>query len=231
MEKQRKQAKRRSKRTAKTHKAAEQEKPARVSPNRGKKFPAEILTGSEVKGLIRHCSSRCPSGIRNIALLSVMYGTGLRVSEALALYPKDVDADAHSIRVLHGKGNKARTVGIDDGTLAKLQRWIDHRKDLKINGRHTLFCTLAGKVLSADYMRQLLPRLAAKAGIEKRVHPHILRHTHASQLSAEGVSVGVISRQLGHSSIATTARYLDHISPQEVIDAIKKRNPWTREAG
>jgi integrase len=66
-------------------------------------------------------------------------------------------------------------------------------------------------------------RLAARAGIDKRVHAHGLRHTHAAQLRAEGVDIAIISRQLGHASITTTARYLDHIAPTAVIEAMRHR--------
>ncbi len=79
------------------------------------------------------------------------------------------------------------------------------------------------------YVRVLLPRLARKADIEKRVHAHGLRHTHAAQLRAEGVDIGIISKQLGHRSIATTARYLDHIAPQQVIETIRQRT-WHAQA-
>ena len=72
----------------------------------------------------------------------------------------------------------------------------------------------------------MLKRLAARAGIDKRVHAHGLRHTHAAQLRAEGIDIAIISRQLGHASISTTARYLDHIAPTAVIDAIRNRT-WT----
>ncbi len=72
-------------------------------------------------------------------------------------------------------------------------------------------------------------RQARRAGIDKRVHAHGLRHTHAAQLRAEGVDIGIISKQLGHRSIATTARYLDHIAPQQVIDTIRQRT-WQPQA-
>ena len=99
------------------------------------------------------------------------------------------------------------------------------RSQRGINGRNKpLFCTLDGEVLDASYVRRMLKRMAARAGIEKRVHPHGLRHTGASELLSEGVDVGVISKQLGHKSIATTARYLDHISPQRVIDTMRQRS-------
>ncbi len=96
----------------------------------------------------------------------------------------------------------------------------------RLNGRRRFICTLKGRPVQTAYVRGLLPRLAARAGIEKRVHPHGLRHTHAAELMREGVPVNVISRQLGHSSIATTARYLDHIQPQEVIEAMQRRE-WS----
>ncbi len=80
--------------------------------------------------------------------------------------------------------------------------------------------------MTEAYVRVFLRRLARKAGIEKRVHPHGFRHTHAAELRSEGVDVGIISKQLGHRSIATTARYLDHIAPQDVIEAMNAR-AWT----
>jgi integrase len=69
----------------------------------------------------------------------------------------------------------------------------------------------------------MLPRLARLAGIAKRVHAHGLRHTHAAELRAEGIDIGIISKQLGHTSIATTIRYLDHIAPRAVVEAVAGR--------
>ena len=93
----------------------------------------------------------------------------------------------------------------------------------RLNGHHPLFPTLSGSRIQTQYIRALLPRLGRKAGILKRVHAHGLRHSFAAGLMAEGVSVGVISKALGHSSIATTALYLDHIQPQQVIDTLRAR--------
>ena len=69
----------------------------------------------------------------------------------------------------------------------------------------------------------MLPRLGRRAGIEKRVHAHGLRHTHAAEMRSEGLDIGIISKQLGHRSIATTARYLDHIAPYAVVEAVRRR--------
>jgi len=77
--------------------------------------------------------------------------------------------------------------------------------------------------LKPSYVRTALPRLAAKAGIEKRVHAHALRHTLAFELMMEGVPVPIIQRQLGHASLATTQRYLDHIAPKDVIEVMQGR--------
>ena len=100
---------------------------------------------------------------------------------------------------------------------------LDRRAELRINGRRRLFCTLDGKPIDSSYIGHLLPRPASKAGIEKRVHPHALRHTHAAELACEGVPINVIQRQLGHSSAATTSRYLAHIAPVEVIETMRQR--------
>ena len=196
------------------------------------KLPPEILTGTEVRLLLDACSRRCPTGIRNRALIAVLYRTGLRISEALALRRSDVDGDAGTVRVLHGKGDKARTVGLDPGGFGLLDLWLVRRSRLYFhaNGHTPLFCTLKGGPINSSYIRRLLPRLAAKTGIAKRVHAHGLRHTHAAELAAENVPVNVIQRQLGHSSLTTTSEYLNHVAPQDVISAMQGR-VWHQLAG
>lgn len=201
-------------------------RPAAAPSNRGKKFPVEILTSSEIGALIAQCSSRAPTGIRNRALIACLYRGGLRISEALALKPKDVDHRAGTVTVLHGKGDRRRVVGMDPAAFSLLQRWIDKRTELGIPARSFVFCTLRGQAIRDNYVRTLLPRLAAKAGVEKRVHPHGLRHTHAAELAAEGVPVTVIQQQLGHGTLSMTERYLRHIAPQERIKAMQARQ-WT----
>ena len=194
-----------------------------MATDKGKSFPAEILAPDEVRSLIQAASSRAPTGIRNRALIVMLYRGGLRISEALDLRLKDIDRQAGTVRVLHGKGDRARTVGLDPEAFAVVERWIDSRSARRINGRAPLFCTLQGKPLDTAYVRALLPRLAKRAGIEKRVHAHGLRHTHAAELAREGFPINLIQAQLGHSSLATTSRYLAHIAPQQLVDAIQQR--------
>jgi integrase/recombinase XerD len=193
----------------------------------GHKQPVEILTRSEVAALMRQCSVRAPTGLRNRALITVMYRAGLRLDEALALKPADIDVQQGSIRVLHGKGDKSRTVSLDDGGTAIVQQWMTRRSALGFrNG--LLFCTLDGKPVQDVYVRNLMKRLARKAGIEKRVHPHGLRHAHAAELAMEGWPMNLIQQQLGHSSLLTTDVYLRHISPAELI-ALGKSRKWNPE--
>jgi integrase/recombinase XerD len=192
----------------------------RPAPNAGRKYPAEVLTAAEVAALIGGCSPKAPTGIRNRAMLWLLYRSGLRVSEIVALRAGDVDFKAHTVRVLHGKGDKATTRGFHPSADDALARWIDTRRQRGIrNG--TLFCTLDGGPLHPQYVRNLLHRLGARAGIEKRVHPHGLRHTYAVELEKAGVPVSQISKLLGHSSIAVTSRYLDHLSNAQAISALE----------
>lgn len=194
--------------------------------------PADVPTDEEVRALIAACSPRAPTGARNRALIAVLWRCGLRIAEAVGddgkggLRVADVDLDAGTLRVRHGKGDKARTVGLDTTTAALLARWIDKRKAQGLTGRHALFCTLAGEPLDQSYVRHLLRRLAAKAGVERRIHPHGLRHAYAAGLAREGTPMNVIRDALGHSSLAVTDRYLRDVAPVHVIDTMRARE-WS----
>ena len=121
--------------------------------NKGRKLPAEPLTQDEVKALLKACSNRAPTGIRNRALIVLFYRAGLRAKEALSLMPKDCDTKLGTIRVLHGKGDRSRLVGLDPEACAVLQRWLDRRTALGVNGRHPVFCTLKGRPMQSAYTR------------------------------------------------------------------------------
>lgn len=193
-------------------------------PNKGRKFPPEVLTSEEVFALMRACG-KGPAGLRNRALIAVGARAGLRCAEALDLYPKDVDLDRGAIRVLHGKGDKARIVALDPGACAIVTQWVQARKKLGLNGSHPLFCVISeptrGKRLHDAYVRGLMKKLAVKAGIEKRVHFHGLRHSYAAYLAEKSVPVHYIRRMMGHTSIAITERYMDHINPAIVVAFVR----------
>jgi site-specific recombinase XerD len=188
--------------------------------NKGRKLPPELLTPEEVRALLSACSPTAPTGIRNRALLVALYRAGLRLEEALALTPGDVDAEAGLLHVA------TRLAGIDAGALAVVDEWIATRAALRLPEGGPLFCTLSGRALQPAYVRQLLPRLALKAGVAKRVHASGLRYTHAAELAAEGLPVELISAQLGHESLASTGRYLRRIPPKDRIGALQRRR-WS----
>jgi site-specific recombinase XerD len=206
------------------------QRPGEAPPNKGRRYPAEPLTPAEVAALIGQCSHRAPTGIRNRALLTLLYRSGLRVSEVLAARPVDVDVARHSIRLAETKSGQPQTRGFHPSADDALARWLDTRKAIGIGRRRAgrggadvggrLFCTLDGGPLSDDYVRGLMRRLAAKAGITKRVHPHGLRHTFAVELEAAGTHITVISALLGHSSVAVTARYLNHLTNHQAVTAL-----------
>ncbi|MDF1597045.1 MAG: tyrosine-type recombinase/integrase [Acidimicrobiia bacterium] len=198
----------------------------RIPANKGKRYPTEVLTPDEVRALIRACPDDTPVGLRNRALIALFYRTGLQCAEALALRQKDIDRVIGSVTVLSGKGGRRRTVGIDPGAFKVIDEWLDTRRELGIDSVAPLFCSMEGRRLSGSYVRMLLPRLARDAGIEKRVHAHGLRHTHAFELLMEGIEIPVIQRQLGHLSLQTTDTYLSHIAPRDVIRRINERS-WS----
>ena len=197
--------------------------------------PIEVQTEQEVEQLMAQASRRGPTGIRNRALIAAMYYGSLRVGEVIALAPRDVDLERGEINVRRGKGAKQRLAVLSEPGIAPLQLWLTTRAELGISSRAPLFCTISkggnslakdgtmepGSPLSQPYIWTMLHRLAAKAGTEKRVHPHGLRHSHAVRLSRRGVPMPDIQAQLGHSSLSTTSGYLESVSAVDRASVIR----------
>lgn len=195
---------------------------------KGKSYPGEIYTPDEVNSLLKVCSKRAPTGLRNRALLVLGYRAGLRITEALSLKPADIDLDEGYVHVRDGKGGKSRKVGLDIQACEIVRRWVEIRKTLcHTPNRWPLFCTLDGEPLKDSYVRAMLARLGNRAGIEKRLHFHGLRHTFAWELCKEGVPMIHIQRLLGHANLQTTAVYLAHIAPHELIAVAHERPAWS----
>jgi site-specific recombinase XerD len=192
------------------------------------KYPPEPLTRDDILKLMAACSTRGACGIRNKALIALLWRTGARISEALALRPADLDPKAGTVRVRRGKGGRYRVVGLDPATFALVGAWLERRRALGVNGHSTVFCTLDGEVMKTAYVRVMLPRLGKRAGLERRVHAHAMRHALATELAAEGTPLVAIQGALGHSNITTTARYIGRLAPQAVIDAMKGRT-WNAD--
>lgn len=194
---------------------------------KGRKFHTEIYTKDEVMALAEQCNHGA-SGLRNKVLIIVLYRCGLRISEVLGLRSSDYNQQEGTLRVI-GKGQKLRMVGLDSQTRMNLDFWMVKRKELGINGvgNPPIFCGISkqnhGEPIQTVYVRNLLKRLGKKAGIEKRMNPHNLRHTFAHDLLNEGIGLQHIQISLGHSAIATTSKYLQRFNPRETIEKIKER--------
>jgi site-specific recombinase XerD len=199
-----------------------------VGRGNGSRLDADLLTGGEIELLMQRCSRRAPTGVRNRALIAILWRCGLRIGEALALKAKDFDPEACTLVVQRGKGGRRRVVGVDAGTAALVGRWLDVRRKRGINGR-TLFCSLQGRPMDQSYVRHLLPRLARRAGVERRVHAHGLRHAFAVDMVRAGAPLYVVRDALGHASVATTQVYLTRVGAHEAVEAMRSRE-WAPAA-
>jgi len=166
-------------------------------PRRHSPLP-RVLSIEEVNALLRALRDR-----RYQAVAMVMYGSGLRISEALVLKVEDIDGSRGVLQVRHGKGNKAREAKLSPALYEWLrQYWARERPPLPY-----LFASKTGKLPWAETIRKALSRAAKDAWIKKRVTPHVLRHSFATHLLDEGTDVHVVRELLGHASINTTVRY------------------------
>jgi integrase/recombinase XerD len=157
--------------------------------------------------MAQKCSKYAPTGVRNRALIIVLHCGALRVSEALALTPSDVDCTRGLITV---DGDAPRVVHIESGPADHIGRWMRVRAERGLRC-DLLFCTLRETPVAQAYVRQFLPKLARKAGIDKPVHALALRDAHAAVLIADGIKPQALQELLGFKSIASTIRYMNEI--------------------
>jgi integrase/recombinase XerD len=178
----------------------------------------EFYTEAQIRGLLDACSPRWPSGVRDRALISTMFGCGARISEALALGVTDI-RPGRKIHIACGKGGKPRTVGVTQSALDDLERWLSVRDKFAAQFS-PLFCTLQGKPVARQDADKMIKRRGAKVDPAVRWHAHGCRHAHAVALLRAGVPVTM--KQLGHTSLATTQIYLDHLlGPENLADAVQ----------
>jgi site-specific recombinase XerD len=180
--------------------------------NKGQKLPAEVLSVREVRDFFRTFNENTAMGLRNKCMFALALRAQMRCFEILSLRIGDVDLEKRRITIIAGKGGKRRVVGIDPETCTLIQGWLNWRPQFITTSTSTVFLSQNGRPLPTAYLRQLVKVHAAKAGIQKRVHVHAFRHTGACYLADQGVDIRVISKQLGHSSLAVTDRYLDHLT-------------------
>ncbi len=195
----------------------------RPPKNKGRIYPADPPRVEEIMAVMRQAGDRLP-GLRLRGLIVVLWRSGLRISEALALAEGDLEPGRGAMLVRHGKGGRRREVGMDEWGWQQLRPWLEQRVELPVG---PLFCVVkgptAGQPWSAPSVRTQFRRLAARAGVRRRFAPHQLRHAHAVEMAREGVSLNVIQRQLGHANLGITSIYLEGIDNGEIIETVHGR--------
>jgi len=179
-----------------------------------------VLTKQESAALLRQPNPRYLTGERNRLLLSLMLNTGLRLSEAIGLQWRDLDLISGKLFVRQGKGAKDRTLWVGETDIAALRCWRDRQAQALGYATEHVFTTLCGSPVSGRYVQQMVKRYATRTGISKNVHPHMLRHTFATDLYRETGNIRLVQKALGHSDLSTTMIYT-HIYDEEVERALK----------
>ncbi|KAB8138727.1 tyrosine recombinase XerC [Gracilibacillus oryzae] len=187
----------------------------------------QFLFDEEMEKLLAANELETPLGKRNLAILELLYATGIRVSECVQLKIEDVDLDLHTVLVL-GKGSKERYVPF--GTFAKdsLNDYITYGRTQLI-GRHSnpqnyLFLNAKGNPLTARGIRVVLNKLVQNAGLTIDLHPHKLRHTFATHLLNNGADLRAVQELLGHSQLSSTQIYT-HVTKDRLSHVYKNAHP------
>lgn len=187
-----------------------------------RKLP-KTLSADEEAALLARPNIDCPTGLRNRAMLEVMLGNGLRVSECCGIHLRDVDWRAHVLRIRPevAKGGREAVIPLAPEVVDWLERWKPVRRRFA-GGAPWMFVTLRGGQVSRHYAWEMVARYARKAGIEWPVHPHVLRHTFGTNLLREGFDIREVQELLRHADIRTTMIYT-HVAPERLAEKLNKR--------
>ena len=184
----------------------------------GSSSTKEILTPEEIQALINAESSGV-LGARNKAMFMLMWKTALRRSEVVDLYPADLNWRENKVRVRNGKGQKDDFSVLPNSVKPFIEAWMLHREKLGIKKTAPLFCAISkapGKKIFPQYIFNRLQVLAQKAGITKKVFPHIFRRSAATQLLGKGYNLTEVQAQLRHKSTLATHAYLVIANKEEL---------------
>lgn len=194
------------------------------APKMAKKLPT-VLAVDEVKTLFEVTSDNTPLGLRNIALLEFIYGSGLRVSELLNIQLKDLHLTEKYV-VIIGKGEKERYVPLSNYAVTACKNYLLKAREQLLKNKKSLFLfiNVNGTQLSRQGFYKELKKLAEKANIKKEISPHTLRHSFATHLLENGMDLRTLQTILGHEDISTTQIYT-HISNKRLNEVYTKAHP------
>ncbi len=200
--------------------------PARLLdlPKSGLKLP-DVLSVSEIKLLLSTPDTQTPLGLRNAAMIELLYAAGLRVSELVNLKSLDINTEAGFVRVI-GKGSKERIVPIGNYAKDIIDRYVKTARSLLLKDAvsHYMFVARAGKPMTRQGFWKLLKQYALQAGIAKKITPHSFRHSFASHLLEGGADLRAVQIMLGHADISTTQIYT-HVAREHLKQMHEKYHP------
>jgi integrase/recombinase XerD len=175
----------------------------------------KILTRDEARALLATPNRYYPTGQRDLCMIKLMLNAGLRASEVLDLGWHEVDLHTGRLTVRRGKGDRDRQVWVSEPTLELMRAWRE-----RAPASPYCFSTLHGTRIHGQALREMMARRGKKAGITKGVHPHMLRHTYATELYRETKDIRLVQKALGHASLATTMIYT-HIVDDDMETAMR----------
>lgn len=188
------------------------------SPRLGRRLPS-FLPKDEATQLLDAGPAAGPAGLRDRALVELLYASGLRVAECCGLDVEDLDEGRRTVRVV-GKGDKERVVPVGEAALEALAAYLAMRG----RARGALFRNARGGRLTTRSALRIVKGLARRAGLGQRVTPHTLRHSFATHMLGEGADLRLIQELLGHSRLSTTQRYT-HVSPEHLMRVYDAAHP------
>lgn len=195
-----------------------------VAPKRERKLPT-ILSKDDLDALIEAADETTPTGLRNRAMLEMMYASGVRLSEVVGLNLRSIDLDERTV-VVRGKGNKERMVLLGEPAAKTLRRYLSQaRPQLATGAEEALFLNRNGNRLSGRSVQNVVRKHALKAGLESHAWPHLLRHSFATHLLDGGAELRVVQELLGHASAQTTQIYT-HVTEarqRETMDQAREK--------
>jgi len=198
-----------------------------VAPKRERRLPV-VLSREDLAALIESADATTPQGLRNRAILELMYASGVRISEAAVSNAKVLDLEEQTL-IVRGKGNKERMVLVGGPATRALKRYLAKgRPNLAVGSEEALFLNRDGARLSARSIQKIVREHALKAGFDERIWPHLLRHSFATHLLDGGADLRVVQELLGHASAQTTQIYT-HVTEARQRETMKAAMEKARE--
>ncbi|MDP7240994.1 MAG: tyrosine-type recombinase/integrase, partial [Dehalococcoidia bacterium] len=197
-----------------------------ASPKKEKRLPG-FLSSNEVSCLVETPDTNTPQGLRDKAILELLYAAGTRVSELAGLDMEEVNLPLREVRVW-GKGGKERVVLLGAPAVRALDDYLAHGRPSTAGKSPALFVNRYGKRLTVRQLQRLVKGYALKAGLDKRVHPHLVRHTFATHLLDGGADLRVVQELLGHTNLTSTQVYT-HVSQAQARKVYMQAHPMARE--